>query len=99
MDRIKTISQPEYIEDSEQLEEVMSRPTPEVIETIKGMTGDLLILGVGGKMGADTGKTGKTRHRRIRFRQESYWRIPLLSTRLTDRSESSRHRRPLYVIY
>ena len=59
MDRIKTISQPEYIEDSEQLEEVMSQPTPEVIEAIRGMTGDLLILGVGGKMGPTLAKLAK----------------------------------------
>ena len=59
MDRIKTVSQPEYIEDSEQLEEVMSQPTPEVIEAIRRMTGDLLILGVGGKMGPTLAKLAK----------------------------------------
>ena len=59
MDRIKTVSQPQYIEDSEQLEEVMSQPTPEVIEAIRGMTGDLLILGVGGKMGPTLAKLAK----------------------------------------
>ena len=59
MDKIKTVSQPEYIEDSEQLEEVMSQPTPEVIEAIREMTGDLLILGVGGKMGPTLAKLAK----------------------------------------
>lgn len=60
MSTIKTtISQPQYIKDSEQLEEVMSRPTPEVIEAMGEMTGDLLILGVGGKMGPTLAKLAK----------------------------------------
>ncbi len=59
MSTIKTISQPQYIRDSEQLEEVMSRPTPEVIEAMEKMTGDLLILGVGGKMGPTLAKLAK----------------------------------------
>ena len=54
-----TVSQPQYIEDSEQLEEVMSRPTPTVVEAMEGMTGDLLILGVGGKMGPTLAKLAK----------------------------------------
>jgi nucleoside-diphosphate-sugar epimerase len=33
------------------LEEVLSRPTPAVVEALVGLDGDLLILGVGGKMG------------------------------------------------
>ena len=39
------------IEDVEQLEEMLSRPTPEVIDTVRRMEGDLMILGVGGKTG------------------------------------------------
>jgi len=37
----------------------MSRPTPEVVEAIGEMTGDLLILGVGGKMGPTLAKLAK----------------------------------------
>ena len=59
MSIIKTISQPQYIKDSEQLEEVMSRPTPEVVEAMGAITGDLLILGVGGKMGPTLAKLAK----------------------------------------
>ena len=59
MGTIEKISQPQYIEDSEQLEEVMSRPTPEVVEAVGRMTGDLLILGVGGKMGPTLAKLAK----------------------------------------
>ena len=59
MSTIKTVSQPQYIKDSEQLEEVMSTPTPEVVEAMGDMTGDLLILGVGGKMGPTLAKLAK----------------------------------------
>ena len=37
----------------------MSRPTPEVVEAMGGMAGDLLILGVGGKMGPTLAKLAK----------------------------------------
>ncbi len=39
------------IPDLEALDEMLSRPTPGVIETLKRIEGDILILGVGGKMG------------------------------------------------
>lgn len=39
------------IEDIEQLEEMLSRPTPGVIQTLGRLEGDLMILGVGGKTG------------------------------------------------
>ncbi len=41
----------ERIEDVAQLEELLSRPTPEVVETMRRLEGDLIILGVGGKTG------------------------------------------------
>ena len=56
---METLLYPQHIEDSEQLEEVMSRPTPEVVEAMEEMTGDLLILGVGGKMGPTLAKLAK----------------------------------------
>ena len=37
----------------------MSRPTPEVVEAMEELTGDLLILGVGGKMGPTLAKLAK----------------------------------------
>ena len=52
-------SQPQHIEDSEQLEKVMSTPTPEVVDAVEKMTGDLFILGVGGKMGPTLAKLAK----------------------------------------
>ena len=42
---------PARIETEEQLEDVMTTPSPEVVEAMAGLDGDLLILGVGGKMG------------------------------------------------
>ncbi len=39
------------ISTEEELEENLSRPAPEVIRDLAGLKGDLLILGVGGKMG------------------------------------------------
>ncbi len=35
----------------EQLEELLSRPTPEVVETMGRLEGDLILLGAGGKIG------------------------------------------------
>jgi nucleoside-diphosphate-sugar epimerase len=59
MNAIEMVSQLRYIENSEQLEEVMSRPTPEVVEAMGEIAGDLLILGVGGKMGPTLAKLAK----------------------------------------
>jgi nucleoside-diphosphate-sugar epimerase len=42
---------PARIENVAQLEELLSRPTPGVIETFRKLDGDLLLLGVAGKMG------------------------------------------------
>ena len=47
------------IETEEQFEEIMSRPTPEVVQAMADMEGDLLILGVGGKMGPTLAKLAK----------------------------------------
>src|SRR2546423_12957506 len=41
----------EPIADLEALEENLSRPTPGVIDTMRRLAGDVIILGVGGKMG------------------------------------------------
>ncbi len=46
-----TSTMPETIRDVEQLEELLSRPTPEVIETLGRIEGDLIVLGAAGKMG------------------------------------------------
>jgi nucleoside-diphosphate-sugar epimerase len=39
------------IQDLEQLEDVLSEPTPAVVQTMQRLPGDLIVLGVAGKMG------------------------------------------------
>ncbi len=41
----------ERIDTEEQLEDVLSEPTPDVVEAVRALDGDLMLLGVGGKMG------------------------------------------------
>lgn len=42
---------PERIEDVETLEELLSRPTAEVVDTMRRLEGDVIVLGIGGKIG------------------------------------------------
>ncbi len=42
---------PPEISDVDQLEELLSRPNPGVVETMGRLDGDILVLGIGGKMG------------------------------------------------
>ena len=42
---------PERITSTEQLDELLSRPTPYVVEALRAIPGDILVLGVAGKMG------------------------------------------------
>lgn len=42
---------PDSIASTEQLEEMLSEPLPGVVETMAKLDGDLIVLGVGGKMG------------------------------------------------
>src|SRR5262245_21177530 len=42
---------PPRIESTDRLDELLSEPMPGVVETLSKLDGDILILGVGGKMG------------------------------------------------
>jgi hypothetical protein len=42
---------PDVISDVEALEELLSRPSPSLIEHIKTLDGDIMVLGAGGKVG------------------------------------------------
>ena len=42
---------PPLIEDEQALDEVLTRPSPELVASVAGIKGDVMILGVGGKMG------------------------------------------------
>jgi len=45
------LSLPDRVESSDNLDDLLSTPTPAVIEALSQLDGDILILGVGGKMG------------------------------------------------
>jgi hypothetical protein len=47
----KMINYPEKIINEEQLEELLSRPTPEVIKLMSQLEGDIIFLGIAGKIG------------------------------------------------
>lgn len=88
---------PESILDEEELEEFISRPTQELIDDMSALDGDIIILGVGGKVGPCLARMAKRAapHKRIlgvarftnsniRTRLES-WGIETLSCDLLDR--------------
>jgi len=46
---------PEQITSEEQLDEILSRPTPDLVKLMRRIEGDIIILGAGGKMGVSLG--------------------------------------------
>nr|WP_207930780.1 NAD(P)-dependent oxidoreductase [Hydrogenispora ethanolica] len=46
---------PELISNEEQLDEVLGTPSPQLTEMMRRLDGDIMILGIGGKMGASLG--------------------------------------------
>jgi len=46
---------PEQISSEEQLDEILSRPAPEIVQLMHRLEGDIIILGAGGKMGVTLG--------------------------------------------
>jgi nucleoside-diphosphate-sugar epimerase len=50
---------PDRIRDVDHLEELLSEPTPSVVETMRRLEGDILLLGVGGKMGPSLARMAK----------------------------------------
>jgi nucleoside-diphosphate-sugar epimerase len=48
---------PETIRNEEELEEILSRPSPALIAMMKRLDGDIIILGIAGKMGITLGMT------------------------------------------
>ncbi len=53
------MSLPERFDDMEHLEEVMSQPSPELIASLSAVDGDIMVLGVGGKMGPTLARMAK----------------------------------------
>ncbi len=50
---------PELIDSTDQLEEVMTLPSPALVEMMGRLEGDIMILGIGGKMGATLGRVAR----------------------------------------
>lgn len=50
---------PDRIADLAALEELMSRPSPELVQSLQRAPGDILVLGVGGKMGPTLARMAK----------------------------------------
>ena len=50
---------PDRIENEEHLEDLMSEPTPELVEDLKQVDGDIMVLGVGGKVGPTLARMAK----------------------------------------
>jgi nucleoside-diphosphate-sugar epimerase len=48
-----------FVQDVEELDELLSEPTERVVETMRALKGDILILGVGGKMGPTLARMAK----------------------------------------
>jgi len=49
----------ETIDDEQQLEEILSRPSPEVVELFKTLEGDIIFLGIAGKIGPSIARMAK----------------------------------------
>jgi len=50
---------PVVIDNEEQLEELLSKPTIEVVELLKTLEGDLIFLGIAGKIGPSISPDGQ----------------------------------------
>ncbi len=59
MDPLTAHTLPERISDVEQLEELLTRPTQALVDDLARLDGDLLVLGVGGKMGPTLARLAK----------------------------------------
>lgn len=50
---------PDFFRDEAELEEVMTRPSPALVEDLAAVPGDILVLGIGGKMGPTLARLAK----------------------------------------
>lgn len=50
---------PEYFRNEEELEEALSKPTPELVDMMQAIEGDFIFLGVAGKMGVSMARMAK----------------------------------------
>ena len=75
-----------------QLESYLSEPTSEVIEAVAALAGDLLILGVGGKMGPTLAKQAKRAIDRAGIAKKVIGVSPFLNTESARRFARGRYR-------
>jgi nucleoside-diphosphate-sugar epimerase len=59
MRKLTTLNSKTHIQDIEELEDLLSKPTSETIEAMGKLKGDIVILGVGGKMGPTLARMAK----------------------------------------
>ena len=59
---MKTATLPDRFDDLDQLEDALSQPSDALIRTLDGVDGDILVLGVGGKMGPTLARMAKRAH-------------------------------------
>ncbi|HAB15690.1 MAG TPA: NAD-dependent epimerase/dehydratase family protein [Verrucomicrobiota bacterium] len=85
----------ERITDEEELERVLTEPTPELIEFISGVSSPLVILGAGGKMGATVAvlahRAAAAAGHPLEVVAASRFSDPIVRTRLDDRGIRTRH--------
>lgn len=79
---------PEFINSVEQLEDLLSEPTPQVIDTLGNLSGDILVLGVGGKMGPTLARMAVRASQAARVKRRvigvSRFSDPVLKSRLNE---------------
>jgi hypothetical protein len=54
-----TTALPDRIRDVDHLEDLLSEPTPGVVDAMRRLEGDIVVLGVGGKMGPSLARMAK----------------------------------------
>ncbi|MEO9102708.1 MAG: NAD-dependent epimerase/dehydratase family protein [Burkholderiaceae bacterium] len=59
---MKSDTLPDRFDDLDQLEDALSQPSDALVKTLDGVDGDLLVLGVGGKMGPTLARMAKRAH-------------------------------------
>jgi nucleoside-diphosphate-sugar epimerase len=79
---------PDHINSVEQLEDLLSEPTPHLIESLGKLDGDVLVLGVGGKMGPTLARMAVRASHAARVKRRvigvSRFSDPVLKSRLNE---------------
>ena len=102
---------PSEIRNEEELEELLSRPSQQLVDTLAKLDGDITILGVGGKMGPTLARMAKRAapHKRVigvaRFSEPGLreklesWDVETVSCDLMDRDAVNRLEKTANVVF